>query len=101
MGLFLAVAHAIAGIDSAQENSGAEDGVLVSIGVGVNEFKVDGDAIYLVNVALILVWMASTTRLTFAQLGGAVVERVVSAYVSFALFAWRGVRWLYGLCRRD
>ena len=57
--------------------------------------------IYLVNVALILVWMASTTRLTFAQLGGAVVGRVVSAYVSFALVAWRGVRWLYGLCRRD
>jgi hypothetical protein len=56
--------------------------------------------IYLVNVALILVWMAATTRLTFAQLGGSVVERVLSAYVAVGAFFWRGARWLYGLCRR-
>lgn len=55
--------------------------------------------IYLVNVAIILVWMAATTRFTFAQFGGLVVERVLSAYMAVGAFAWRGVRWLYGLCR--
>jgi hypothetical protein len=56
--------------------------------------------IYLVNVALILVWMAATTRLTFAELGGSIVGRVLAAYTSVGLFAWRGIRWLYGLLKQ-
>jgi len=56
--------------------------------------------IYLVNVALILVWMAATTRFTFAQLGGAIVGRVLSAYTSVGVFAWCGIRWLCGLLKR-
>lgn len=56
--------------------------------------------IYLVNVALILLWMAATTRLAFAQLGGVLWGRVLSAYASVGLFAWHGLRRLYGLCRR-
>ena len=57
--------------------------------------------IYLVNVALVLLWMAATTPLTFAQLGGLLVERILSAYVAVGVFVWRGVLWLYRLCRRD
>lgn len=56
--------------------------------------------IYLVNVALILVWMASTTHLTFVQLGETVLGRICSAYVGVGLFAFRGLRWLYRLFRR-
>lgn len=54
--------------------------------------------IFLVNVALVLVWLAATTPLDFAQLGGILVERVISAYVSVGLFAWRGGLWLWRLC---
>ena len=57
--------------------------------------------IFLVNIALVLVWMAATTPLTFAQLGGIIVERVVSAYVSVGLFVWRGCLWLWRLCKRS
>lgn len=57
--------------------------------------------IYLVNVALVLLWMAATTPLTFAQLGGLLAERILSAYVAVGAFAWRGARWVWGLCRRD
>jgi len=56
--------------------------------------------IYLVNVALILVWMAATTQFTFDQLGDAIVSRVLSAYTAVGLFAWRGIRLLYRLIRR-
>ena len=54
--------------------------------------------IFLVNVALVLVWLASTTPLTFAQLGGIIVERIVSAYMSVCVFAWRGCLWVWNLC---
>ncbi len=56
--------------------------------------------IYLVNVALILVWMACTTRLRFPQLGEMLLARTVSAYVGTGLFAWRGALWLIGLFKR-
>ena len=54
--------------------------------------------IFLVNVALVLIWLAATTPLTFAQLGGILVERVFSAYIAVGLFAWRGCLWLWKLC---
>lgn len=54
--------------------------------------------IFLVNVALVLIWLAATTPLTFAQLGGILVERVFSAYIAVGLFAWRGCLWLWKFC---
>ena len=56
--------------------------------------------IFLVNVALVLIWLAATTPLTFAQLGGILVERVFSAYIAVGLFFWRGCLWLWRLCTR-
>lgn len=50
--------------------------------------------IFLVNVAIVLVWLATMTPLTFAALGGILSSRVVAAYVGVAVFAWRSVRWL-------
>ena len=47
MGLPLAVTHGITGIDAAQDNRRAEDGILVGVGEGVNKFKLDGDTILL------------------------------------------------------
>ena len=47
MGFFLAVALSIAGINAAQNDRRAEDGVLIGIGIGVHEFKLDGDTILL------------------------------------------------------
>ena len=41
--------------------------------------------IYLVNVAVILVWLASMTALTFAGLWDLLVVRMVSAYMGIAL----------------
>ena len=56
--------------------------------------------IYLVNVALILVWMACTTHLRFSQLGDMLLARTVSAYVGTGAFAWRGALWIAGLFKR-
>ena len=47
MRLFLAVAHSIAGIDTAQFHGCAENGVVVIIGRSVNEFIFDGDVVLL------------------------------------------------------
>lgn len=51
--------------------------------------------IFLVNVAIVLVWLASTTSLSFRSLGVILGERVASAYVSVGLFAVRAVRWAF------
>ena len=45
--LLFAVAHGVAGIDAAQDDGGAEYGVLVGVAVRVNEFKLDGHPILL------------------------------------------------------
>ena len=42
VGLLLAVALGVAGIDAAQNNGGAEHRVLVGVGVGIDKFKLDG-----------------------------------------------------------
>lgn len=49
--------------------------------------------IFLVNAAIVLVWLAATTPLTFAALGDFLLDRVVSAYVSTGLFFWNAGRW--------
>ena len=51
--------------------------------------------ILLVNVFLVLIWLASTTPLTFAALGGILVSRVLSAYVAVGSAAWTAVKWFY------
>jgi len=37
--------------------------------------------IFLVNIALVLVWLATTTTLTFADLGGVLVRNTIASYV--------------------
>ncbi len=54
--------------------------------------------IFLANVALILVFLASTTSLTFAQLGGFLVHRVIDAYVGVGLAAFDAFKWVVSKC---
>ena len=56
--------------------------------------------IFLVNVAIVLVWLACTTHLTFAELGGILVRRALSAYTGVAMFAWSAFKWVRSLCSR-
>lgn len=51
--------------------------------------------IFLVNVALVLVWLAATTPLTFAALGSIVLGRVASAYVAVGASAVAAGKWIY------
>ena len=51
--------------------------------------------IFLVNVAIVLVWLASTTSLTFADLGADLLRRVASAYASTGDAAWVAARWIW------
>ena len=53
--------------------------------------------IFLVNVAIVLVWLALMTPLTFAELGQILLDRIVSAYVQLGLCCWRAVAWLWSL----
>ena len=54
--------------------------------------------IFAANVAIVLVWLASMTPLTFAELGDFLICRVRDAYVG----VWTGAVWLFerarGLC---
>ena len=54
--------------------------------------------IYLVNLALVLVWLASTTPLTFVDLGLYLVEDVSAAYVAVVSWAWAGCSWIIRKC---
>lgn len=56
--------------------------------------------IYLANVLLVLVWLAATTPLTFADLGAVLLSRVTSAYLGVGQFLVHGVQWLVGLFTR-
>lgn len=56
--------------------------------------------IFLVNVAIVLVWLAATTPLTFAGLGEILLRRVGSAYAGTCAFAWESVRWAWGKVAR-
>lgn len=56
--------------------------------------------IFLVNLLLVLVWLAATTSLTFGQLAGFLAHRLVNAYVGVASCVFAGVKWIYGKCSR-
>lgn len=56
--------------------------------------------IFLANVALVLVFLASTTSLTFAQLGGFLLNRVIDAYVGVGLAAVAAYKWVVSKCSR-
>lgn len=54
--------------------------------------------IFIVNVAIVLVWLACTTSLTFAALGSSLACRIISAYVGVWSFACDSVRYFSSLC---
>ena len=56
--------------------------------------------IFLANVSLILLFLASTTSLTFAQLGGFLVHRVIAAYVGVGVAAFAAFKWVVSKCSR-
>ena len=56
--------------------------------------------IYIVNVAIVLVWLATATPLRFAELGGILAGRLSSAYVGAATAAWSAGAWIIGKCTR-
>ena len=56
--------------------------------------------IFLANVALILVFLASTTSLTFAQLGGFLVSRIIDAYVGVGMAVVDAFKWVVSKCSR-
>ena len=54
--------------------------------------------IFLANVALVLVFLAAVTSLSFAQLGGFLVHRVLDAYVGVGLAAVAAFKWVVSKC---
>lgn len=56
--------------------------------------------IFIVNVTIVLVWLACMTHLTFAELGDILIRRTLSAYTGGALFAWSAFKWVRSLCFR-
>ena len=57
--------------------------------------------IFIVNVAIVLAWLAAMTPLTFAELGGMLWNRVIGAYVGLGVAAWQAVTWLWSLKGRE
>lgn len=51
--------------------------------------------ILVANVALVLVWLATMTPLTFAALGEILLRRTCSAYSAVGLFFWNVGKWAY------
>ncbi len=56
--------------------------------------------IFLVNVVIVLAWLAAATPLTFSDLCGMLAHRLVSAYVGVGMFFLRGGIWIYHACTR-
>ena len=56
--------------------------------------------IFLANVVLVLVFLAAVTSLTFAQLGGFLVNRVLDAYVGVGSAAVDAFKWMVSQCSR-
>jgi len=56
--------------------------------------------IFLANVALVLVFLAAVTSLSFAQLGGFLVHRVLDAYVGVGMAAVAAFKWVVSKCSR-
>ena len=51
--------------------------------------------IFIVNVAIVLVWLATMMPLTFAELGGVLAHRIFSAYTGVCSAFWSAVVWVY------
>ena len=49
--------------------------------------------IFIANVLIVLVWLASMTSLTFADLGNILLQRLMSAYAGVGLFFWAAIKW--------
>ena len=56
--------------------------------------------IFLANVVLVLAFLAAVTSLTFAQLGGFLVNRVIDAYVGVGSAAVDAFNWMVSQCSR-
>jgi len=56
--------------------------------------------IFLANVALVLVFLAAVTSLTFAQLGGFLMNRIIDAYIGVGLSAVDAFKWVVSKCSR-
>ena len=54
--------------------------------------------IFLANVALVLVFLAAVTSLSFAQLGGFLVHRVLDAYVGVGMATVAAFKWVVSKC---
>ena len=56
--------------------------------------------IFLANIGIVLIWLAASTPLTFAELGGFLAHRLLSAYIGVGAFFWNGGLWIYRACTR-
>ena len=56
--------------------------------------------IFLANVALVLVFLASVTSLSFAHLGGFLMHRVLAAYIGVGSAAVDAFNWMVSQCSR-
>ena len=56
--------------------------------------------IFLANVALVLVFLAAVTSLSFAQLGGFLVHCVLDAYIGVGMAAVAAFKWVVSKCSR-
>ena len=56
--------------------------------------------IFLANVALVLVFLAAVTSLSFAQLGGFLVHRVLDTYIGVGMAAVAAFKWVVSKCSR-
>lgn len=56
--------------------------------------------IFLANIALVLVFLAATTPLSFAQLGGFLVHRVLGAYGGVGSAVVSSFNWIVSKCSR-
>lgn len=56
--------------------------------------------IFVVNVLIVLVWLAAATPVTFQAVGGFIASRVISAYVASGQFFWACGRWIFLKCTR-
>lgn len=54
--------------------------------------------IFLANVAIVLVWLASTTILTFDQLGSFLLQRMGAAYMGVGTGLAVASKWMYEKC---
>ena len=54
--------------------------------------------IFLANVILVLVFLAAVTSLSFAQLGGFLVHRILDAYIGVGVIAFDAFKWVVSKC---